>query len=164
MPVLPDPKHEAFAQAIARGLNQSDAYKAAGYKAKGDSVKVNASRLLTNANICCRVKELQEKAAEKTVQAISWEAKDIFERLQNLVDKAAEAGSYKDAIDGQKFIARCFGYEDSPTLTHEHVKGKAVVISDKPAGDGDQDTAPAVDAGNVTRLADAINKMRRRAS
>lgn len=160
MPVLSDPKHEAFAQALAKGKNQSDAYVAAGYKAKGASIKVNASRLLTNANIEARVRELQAIAAKKTTDAISWEAKDIFERLQNLVDRAAEDKAWKDAIEGQKFIARCFGYEDSPTLTHEHVKGKAIAI--KPE-EGDEPEEPRVDKGNITILADAINKLRKRA-
>jgi hypothetical protein len=161
MPVLADPKHEAFAQALAKGKNQSDAYVAAGYKAKGASIKVNASRLLTNANIEARVRELQAVAAKKTTDAISWEAKDIFERLQSLVDRAAADGSWKDAIDGQKFIARCFGYEDSPTLTHEHVKGKSLP-QDKPEGEGGQ-VQQQPDRANVVMLAQAIKKAQRRA-
>lgn len=161
MAVLSDPKHEAFAQALAKGMNQSDAYVAAGYKAKGSSIKVNASRLLTKANIEARVRELQAIAAKKTTDSISWEAKDIFERLQSLVDRAAEAGSWKDAIDGQKFIARCFGYEDSPTLTHEHVKGKSLP-QDKPQG-GEEDAPQQPDRGNVVMLAQAIKKAQRRA-
>lgn len=161
MPVLKDPKHEAFAQALAKGKNQSDAYAAAGYKAKGASIKVNASRLLTNANIEARVRELQAIAAKKTTDAISWEAKDIFERLQSLVDRAAADKSWKDAIDGQKFIARCFGYEDSPTLTHEHVKGSKLPTTEPQSGDEDAPQQP--DRANVVMLAQAIKKAQRRA-
>ena len=104
---------------------------------------------------------MQAVAAKKTTDAISWEAKDIFERLQSLVDRAAADKAWKDAIDGQKFIARCFGYEDSPTLTHEHVKGTKIPVHDKP--EGDEPEEPRVDMGNVTKLADAINKLRKRA-
>lgn len=159
MPVLPDPKHEAYAQALARGLSGDKAYIEAGYKPN----RGNASRLKSNENIKARVAELQAATAEKTAKAISWEARDIFERLQGLVDRAAEAGSWKDAIDGQKFIARCFGYEDSPTLTHEHVKGTKIPVHDKPEVDEVEDGRPVGNDANVTRLADAINRLRKRA-
>src|SRR5215475_2078974 len=76
MPALKNPRHEAFARAIFGGLFQLNpypthdhAYVAVGYRAKGvgeagGSAEVNASRLLKNAKIFDRVRELQEQAAE----------------------------------------------------------------------------------------------------
>lgn len=61
MPVLPNAKHEAFAQAIARGLSASEAYVAAGYKESRSA----ASRLSTNVNIEARVAELLTKGAQR---------------------------------------------------------------------------------------------------
>jgi len=78
MPALKNPRHEAFARAIFAGLFQPNpypthghAYVAVGYRAKGvgkagGSAEVNASRLLKNAKIFDRVRELQEQAAELT--------------------------------------------------------------------------------------------------
>ena len=78
MPALKNPRHEAFARAIFVGLFQPNpypthghAYVAVGYRAKGvgkagGSAEVNASRLLKNAKIFDRVRELQEQAAELT--------------------------------------------------------------------------------------------------
>src|SRR5215475_14735703 len=78
MPALKNPRHEAFARAIFGGLFQLNpypthdhAYVAVGYRAKGvgeagGSAEVNASRLLKNAKIFDRVRELQEQAAELT--------------------------------------------------------------------------------------------------
>src|SRR5262249_36919972 len=78
MPALKNPRHEAFARAIFVGLFQPNpypthghAYVAVGYRAKGvgeagGSAEVNASRLLKNAKIFDRVKELQQEAAELT--------------------------------------------------------------------------------------------------
>ena len=78
MPALKNPRHEAFARAIFVGLFQPNpypthghAYVAVGYRAKGvgeagRSAEVNASRLLKNAKIFDRVKELQQEAAELT--------------------------------------------------------------------------------------------------
>lgn len=66
MPVLSNPKHEAFAQGLAKGKSQAEAYADAGYK--GD--RTAASRLSTNVNVLSRVAELQEKAAEKTLVTV----------------------------------------------------------------------------------------------
>jgi terminase small subunit-like protein len=78
MPALKNPRHEAFARAIFAALFQPNpypthghAYVAVGYRAKGvgeagGSAEVNASRLLKNAKIFDRVRELQEQAAELT--------------------------------------------------------------------------------------------------
>lgn len=59
MPVLENPKYEAFAQHRANGKTQNDAYEAAGYAPSRPS----AHRLAKNANICARIRELQEEAA-----------------------------------------------------------------------------------------------------
>ncbi len=61
MPVLENPKHEAFAQGLAKGLSASDAYVGAGYKESRSA----ASRLSANVNIAARVAELVSKGAEK---------------------------------------------------------------------------------------------------
>jgi len=69
--VLQNIRHERFAQAIGQGKSQADAYVEAGYKAIPVTAKVNGCKLLTNANIKARVKEIQERAAERTEITIS---------------------------------------------------------------------------------------------
>jgi hypothetical protein len=76
MPVLPNPRHEAFARAIFAGIFNSTlypshghAYNAAGYKAigagqPGGAAEAAASRLLKKVKILDRVRELQAQAAE----------------------------------------------------------------------------------------------------
>lgn len=61
MPVLANARHEKFAQALAKGMNATEAYTSAGYK--GD--RTAASRLSTNVNVAQRVAELQGRAARK---------------------------------------------------------------------------------------------------
>ena len=66
MPILKNPKHERFCQLyIVHGNNASKAYEEAGYSATGDAIRINASKLLTNANIKERIKELQLETEEK---------------------------------------------------------------------------------------------------
>lgn len=80
MPILLNPKHERFVQELAQGKSAAEAYRAAGYEARGDSAKVNASRLLTDANVRARLVELQAEAAQRA--AIT---------LEGLLDRADRA-------------------------------------------------------------------------
>lgn len=60
-------KQEAFAQAVASGMNQSDAYRTA-YQASGmkaSSVNVNASKMMADAKVAQRVADLRKPVAEK---------------------------------------------------------------------------------------------------
>ncbi|QRY69184.1 hypothetical protein JVX98_13265 [Ensifer sp. PDNC004] len=61
MPVLKNAKHEAFAQALARGKTATEAYTDAGYS--GD--RTAASRLSTNVNVAKRVEEIRTRLSEK---------------------------------------------------------------------------------------------------
>ena len=61
MPVLPNQRHERFAQELAKGSSATDAYAAAGYS--GD--RTAASRLSTNVNIQARVTEILARGAER---------------------------------------------------------------------------------------------------
>lgn len=61
MPVLRNPKHEAVAQGLFKGLSAVDAYEQAGYKPN----RSHAARLVAKGNIRDRVAELQERASEK---------------------------------------------------------------------------------------------------
>lgn len=77
MPVLSNPKHERFAQALAQGLSAAAAYVEAGY-AKSDS---NASRLSGNEKVRSRVDELLTAGAEKAGVTV-----------QRIVDELAKVG------------------------------------------------------------------------
>lgn len=76
MPVLPNPRHEAFAQALALGQRTTQAYVHAGFNKSPPA----ASRLSKSVNISQRVKELQSKGeaivltATKEAAAVSIDA------------------------------------------------------------------------------------------
>jgi phage terminase small subunit len=72
MTVLRNPKHEIFAQELAKGRSQREAYQSAGYVTKSDNATdVNASRLLSNAKVANRIHELQAEAAKSTEVTVS---------------------------------------------------------------------------------------------
>lgn len=78
MPPLSNPKHERFAQELAKGATAEKAYEAAGYK----PARQNAHRLITNDDIAFRVRELQERAAIKTELTVA----SITDRLLKIAD------------------------------------------------------------------------------
>lgn len=82
MPVLPNPRHESFAQALAKGKSATEAYAQAGYRPNQPS----ASRLLSNVMVAARVEELQAKAAEKA----EWTAADRLKSLKAIHDAQIE--------------------------------------------------------------------------
>jgi phage terminase small subunit len=56
MPMLPDPRHEKIAQALARGVGVGNAYAEGGYKRNA----VAASKFCAKPEIKARVKEVRE--------------------------------------------------------------------------------------------------------
>ena len=62
-------KQEAFAQGIADGLNQSDAYRSAynAGKMKDNVINVAASKLMRDHKVSIRVSELREELANKSL-------------------------------------------------------------------------------------------------
>lgn len=89
MPVLKNPKHEAFAQGLAKGLTADEAYESAGYSRN----RGNATRLKANESVVKRVEELQGRIAEKA----EWTAADRLEALKRIVE-ATERGEPRVAV------------------------------------------------------------------
>jgi phage terminase small subunit len=62
MPFLTNPRHEAFAQAYARGATaglRAASYLAAGYKCDGESAARNGRRLMKDPRVLRRIAEIQ---------------------------------------------------------------------------------------------------------
>jgi len=74
--ILSNPRHERFAQELAKGKTADEAYVLAGYK-KNDG---NATRLKGNERILERLGELQNRAAKRTevtVESLIAEAEEV---------------------------------------------------------------------------------------
>lgn len=99
--VLKNSRHEAFAQALAKGKTATDAYTDAGYK--GD--RTAASRLSTNVNIAARVAELQGRAAAKAVVTIE----DIARQLDEDRQFARDVGSASASVAATMGKAKVLG-------------------------------------------------------
>lgn len=89
VPVLRNSKHEAFAQALAKGKSADAAYSGAGFKPH----RQNASRLMANDDIRARVAEIKSRVAEKA----EWSAADRLRGLKAIYD-ASLADDRRTAI------------------------------------------------------------------
>lgn len=84
MPALENPKHERFAQELAKGKTQAEAYAEAGYKPS----EPNASRLTSNDKVKARVAELMNRAAIRAEISIA----GVTESLLRIAEKAESLG------------------------------------------------------------------------
>lgn len=88
MPILPNAKHEKFAQEVAKGKSATEAYVDAGYAPHRQA----ASRLLSNVDVQLRVSELQNRGAERaelTVEALLDELEEARTLAAELKQPAA---------------------------------------------------------------------------
>jgi hypothetical protein len=74
MPALPNARHERFAQELAKGRSQTEAYVNAGYKHSRSA----STRLAADVSICERVADIQGRAAVRTELTLA----DIIEELE----------------------------------------------------------------------------------
>lgn len=93
MAALSNPRHERFAQELAKGKSQIEAYEAAGYQPNPSA----ASRLATDVKVCERVAEIAERVATRTELT----AASLTERLLRIADIAEKTGIATDDETGE---------------------------------------------------------------
>lgn len=100
MPILPNPRHEAFAQALAKGKTQVEAYAEAGYKPN----ESHASRLVSNGKVADRVAELQRSAAEETVFTIADMVRQVDEDRTFAREQGQAAAAHSASMGKAKLL------------------------------------------------------------
>ena len=103
MGVLSNPRHERFAQLLAKGIPQEDAYYQAGYEGN----KTAASRLANDVNICKRVSTLLERGAIRVELTLA----DIINEIEQarVLALAAETVQASAAVSASKAKAELLG-------------------------------------------------------
>ena len=106
-------KQELFAQCVASGKSQSDAYRAA-YDVREDTNPLttnnDAYKLMQNPDISARVEELKEELSKKYLWTREDSVRELVSRLSNAKDG--------DAFNAIKILNEMHGYNE-PTKT-EH--------------------------------------------
>jgi phage terminase small subunit len=94
MPIISNPRHERFAQELAKGKTADEAYEAAGYAQN----RGNATRLKANESVVKRLSELQTRTAERAVVT----AETLIAEAEEIRKAAFAAGVYAAAIAAVK--------------------------------------------------------------
>lgn len=117
MNTLPNARQERFAQGVAQGLSQLDAYTQAGYSGG----RTCAARMATNASVKLRIDTLKAKGAEKAELTIERVLREYM---------AVAFADIGEAIqwDGQQVILK-----DSNTVSPD-VRRAIASVSEQPAG------------------------------
>lgn len=122
-------KQEAFAQAIADGLDQASAYRAA-YDAENMSdpaIYVEASRIMDNPKVALRVKELKDALADKVLWTREMSVKALVQTFKE------SSGSVR--VSAVKELNAMHGYNEP---TKHHVSGVIAIVK-YPGLDDDAD-------------------------
>ena len=117
MPPLENARHERFAQGLAKGKTQEQAYIDAGYSENG--ARVSASQLLTNPNVAARVAELQERAAIR----VEW---DIADAIRELEEARVAAGS-AETVQASAMISATMGKAKLLGLVIDKAENKTTI-------------------------------------
>lgn len=92
-------QQKAFCRFVVEGMNQTDAYKAAGYKGNYKSLKDNAARLIANDSVASYIKELRQNAAQETEVTLEWmikEARELYLLAKSDKAYSAATGALKE--------------------------------------------------------------------
>lgn len=115
-------KQEAFAQAVATGKTQADAYRHA-FNAVGmkpETIHKRASELMASGEVSGRVAELRKPVVEAAQITLA----SHLQRLSDLSDKAEQSGQMSAAINAEVARGKASGLyvekiEHSGTIAHE---------------------------------------------
>ena len=105
MPTLSNRHHELFAQAVAGGETNREAYKLAGYSvSSNESADAAAGRLVGDVRVKARVAELQEDAAKAAGATLE----KVLSTFINVLNEDAEAKP-GDRIRAAELIGKHLG-------------------------------------------------------
>ncbi len=123
-------RQELFVQnLVAEGMNATAAYRAAGYKGRGNTAEVGASEILRNPKVIKRVADVQAEHAKRTAITVD----DLVAKLQLLYSIAVEDRQTGPGVQAIMGIGKLLGLiVDRQELRAEVVR-KPVADPDAPS-------------------------------
>ena len=120
-------KQEAFCQAVADGMNQSDAYRHA-YNSdnlKPESLHVKASIVANNDKVRLRVKELKDALSQKAL----WTREDAVCELKEIAAMGKDGKQLGAATAAIKELNAMHGYNEPVKVEHSgSIGGLSIVV------------------------------------
>ena len=117
------PKQEKFAQVYVETSNASEAYRQTydASKMKQESIAVNASKLLANANVTLRVQQIRESIEEMQL----WSKEDSIKILAGIAKGTDPEARPTDKVNAVKALNSMHGW-DKQVIDHTSSDGSMV--------------------------------------
>lgn len=121
------PKQEKFAQSVASGMTQADAYRASRdcSRQKDKTIQENACRLMADSKVQARVDELRRPIVEKAQITLE----SHLASLEALRDSAHKAGQHSAAVAAEVARGKASGVHVEKTANTTTLQGQVEVIS-----------------------------------
>ncbi|CFQ73638.1 terminase small subunit [Yersinia similis] len=122
-----------FVTALLEGANQTEAYRRAGGKAKGDGERSKASQLVTNSNVQAFLQSVQHETVNEAIMTYT----EAMERLtlmgRTTIHDIATFGNYQigEDEDGQPVFQASWKFKDSKNIKPEHLAAVAELSTGK---------------------------------
>ncbi|WP_071825435.1 terminase small subunit [Yersinia similis] len=122
-----------FVTALLEGANQTEAYRRAGGKAKGDGERSKASQLVTNSNVQAFLQSVKYETVNEAIMTYT----EAMERLtlmgRTTIHDIATFGNYQIGEDeeGQPVFQASWKFKDSKDIKPEHLAAVAELSTGK---------------------------------
>ena len=119
--MLKNPKHEAFAQAVALGSSAAEAYRVhvSGGKCSDRTAEVNSSLLLKQGTeVSLRLSVLRKSVAETVQTAFNMTKDQWLKRLSKIADQAEDNGDFSAATGALDKIGKAASWYAPEKVEH----------------------------------------------
>lgn len=115
------PKQEKFAQCVADGMSQAEAYRTAfdcKPTTKSETIHAHASRLMSDGKVSARVSELRKMLTERSL----WSREDSVIVLAEIARGEGEDTKSSDRVNAVKALNAMHGW-DKQVIDHQSSDG-----------------------------------------
>ena len=120
MPALKNPKHEAFAQAVALNMPASQAYVecvSIGGKCSEGTAEVTGCRLSKDSKVALRIAELRSKVSDAADKKFDLTKDKWLGRLAGIARKAEDSDDFNAATNALDKIGKAGGWYEAEKVT-----------------------------------------------
>lgn len=127
-----NPRQQKFVCNLVKGMNQTQAYKAAGYKPKSDdNARSMAAKLSTNINVKAAYDALMKPAAEKRAVGAIATRNEALEILSGMARRELDpfSQSYSDKLTAIRLLGNFQGWEKASDKDKEQTNALLAFVS-----------------------------------
>lgn len=125
-------KQESYCQHLVDGLNQTEAYKAAGYSVDNKlpaTVYQAASRLAANSKVVARIQELRDAVTAVVTEKRAWDQVRFIDEAEINLFQSRQLGHMAPANGALKLIGDAAGLLEAQPLAPVLITKVTVVLS-----------------------------------